>query len=74
MGAITIRNLPDDVIARIKTTAKNNSRSMEQELRQLIQERFMSKREAIARIRARWKDLPITTAKEVARWRDESRP
>lgn len=69
MATITIRNLPDDVVERLKAAAERNGRSMEQELRALIQERYMSKAEALKRIRSRWSALPETKADEVSRWR-----
>lgn len=36
MGAITIRNLADDVIAGIKARAKRHGRSMEEEARLIL--------------------------------------
>ena len=36
MAAITIRNLPDDVVEALKQRAKKNSRSMEAEVRDAL--------------------------------------
>ncbi|MBS1675251.1 MAG: hypothetical protein JSS74_14950 [Actinobacteria bacterium] len=36
MAAITIRNLPDDVVEALKQRAKRNSRSMEAEVREAL--------------------------------------
>jgi len=36
MGSITIRNLDDDVIARLKERARANGRSLEAELREIV--------------------------------------
>jgi plasmid stability protein len=54
MGAITIRQLDDDVIARLKDKAKLNGRSMEEEARTVLTRavgRRMSGEDAIARFR-----------------------
>lgn len=36
MASVTIRNLDDDVVAKLKARAKANHRSLEAELRQLL--------------------------------------
>jgi plasmid stability protein len=36
MASVTIRNLDDDVVAKLKVRAKANNRSLEAELRQLL--------------------------------------
>lgn len=52
MATLTIRNLNDDVAARLKEEAKRNGRSLEAEVRQLLTQRFPRRRrtreEAIA--------------------------
>ena len=73
MATITIRNLPEATVERLKAAAERNCRSMEQELRDLIQERYMSKADAVRRIRDRWPETPETTADEVKRWRGNGR-
>ena len=37
MGSVTIRNLPDGVVAEIKAAAALHGRSLESELRELLQ-------------------------------------
>ena len=74
MGALTIRNLPDDLIQRLKDAAEAHNRSMEQEVRELLEQRYAPKREVLDRVRERWDDLPETSPDEVARWREKGRP
>ncbi|MBE9063512.1 hypothetical protein [cf. Phormidesmis sp. LEGE 11477] len=69
MASLTIRNLPDEVVQRIKTLASMKGHSMEQEVRELLETRYASKSEAIQRIRQRWSALPETTPQEVDSWR-----
>jgi plasmid stability protein len=69
MATLTIPNVPEDLVERIRSVAVRNDRSVEQEVRLLIIERFGgkdeapvppqgSKEEALIRIRERWKDPP----------------
>lgn len=74
MGAITIRNLPDDLVDRLKEAAAAHNRSMEQEVRELLEQRYATKDEVLERVRKRWEVLPETTPEEVESWRQEGRP
>lgn len=74
MGAITIRNLPDDLIDRMKETAGAHNRSMEQEIRELLERNYAPREEVLNRVRARWQELPETRPEETDHWRDEGRP
>ncbi|MFP4130772.1 MAG: FitA-like ribbon-helix-helix domain-containing protein [Thiohalospira sp.] len=74
MGAITIRNLPDDLIDRMKETAGAHNRSMEQEVRELLERNYAPREEVLDRVRERWQELPETTPEETDHWRDEGRP
>ncbi len=73
MATLTIRNVPDDVVERLKARAKNNGHSMEQELRDLLKTRYSSKEEAIASMRESWKTIPPTPKEEIDGWLDEIR-
>lgn len=73
MATVTIRNLPDDVIKRIKQLASEKGHSMEQEIRDLLETRYAAKIEVANRIRQRWQTLPETTSEEVNNWRSEGR-
>ena len=74
MGAITIRNLPDELVDRLKEAAQAHNRSMEQEVRELLEQRYAPKGEVLNRMRERWEELPQTDPEEVAHWREEGRP
>ena len=73
MATLTIRNLPDDLIDRVKASAARHGLSMEQELRDLLQSRYAHRSEVLARIRGRWTELPPTEAEEVRKWWEEGR-
>lgn len=73
MATLTIRNLPDDLVQRIKTRAAAKGCSMEQEVRQLLETRYASRQTVIGRICERWSTLPKTTAEEVNQWRTVGR-
>jgi plasmid stability protein len=73
MATLTIRNLPDEVVDRIKTAATHQGRSMEQEVRDVLLRRYASRNEVVRRIRQRWEGLPATAASDVKRWRKANR-
>jgi antitoxin FitA len=73
MATLTIRNIPDDVVERLKKAALNNGRSMEQEVRTLIESRYRAKEEVLRRIEERWKDLPKASPEEIDSWIREGR-
>jgi hypothetical protein len=73
MASLTIRNLPNEVVARLKEVAAKRERSMEQEVRELLLERYTSKKQVLGRVREDWAKLPKSTAKEVEGWLRQSR-
>ncbi len=73
MGTLTIRSLPEEVIQAVKISAELHQRSMEQEIRELLQRRYGPRSEVLRRIRERWKEVPYTGAKEVEKWRRKGR-
>ena len=73
MATLTIRNLPDDVVERIKKTATIRGVSMEQEVRDVLETRFAPRAQVIERMRERWNRLPKTRAKSVQEWRTKGR-
>ncbi|MBO9480498.1 MULTISPECIES: hypothetical protein [Gammaproteobacteria] len=74
MATLTIRNLPDELIERLKASAKAGNRSMEQEVRELLEARYQQKSDLINAIKNSWKELPETPAKDMDTWRQEGRP
>ena len=74
MATLTIRNLSDDLVERIRETAGRGGRSMEGEVRQLLERRYGSRRAILARIDERWRRQPTASAEEIAAWIAEGRP
>ena len=73
MATLTIRNVPDEVVARLKKVAANKGHSMEQELRELLKTRYPARAEVLDRVRENWKNLPPVTAEEIDQWIAEAR-
>jgi plasmid stability protein len=75
MATLTVRNLPDEVIERLKEIAARNRRSMEQEVRTILESVSLDRVSACRRIEQAWTDQSRpTTAEEVDRWLALSRP
>ena len=74
MATITIRNLPDDLVKRIKSIAKSKGHSMEQELRELLKARYASRSQILNKARQRWSNLPPVDPEELKKWKKEGRP
>ena len=73
MAAITIRNISDELVDRIKFLAEQKGVSMEQEVRDLLQTRYGNRLEVIARIRLRNETLPLEQESHVQSWQDTGR-
>ena len=73
MSTITVRNLPDDLVNRIKATAEKKERSMEQELREVLMHRYMPRDKLLQRIRDRGAKTDPPTAAEVEVWTQTGR-
>jgi plasmid stability protein len=69
MATLTIRNVPDKVTKSLKTLARKNHRSMEQEVRELINEHVGERLSVLDQIEAGWvKQTRRPTAAEVEGW------
>jgi plasmid stability protein len=69
MATLTIRNVPDKVTKSLKTLARKNHRSMEQEVRELISEHVGERLSVLDQIEAAWvKQTRRPTAAEVEGW------
>ena len=64
MATITVRNIPDEVIAMIKTRARRNKRSMEQEVRTILSEVVLDRERAMKRIESLWQQQKRPISKE----------
>jgi len=73
MATLTIRNVPEDVVERIKNAAAHQGRSMEQEVRLVLESRYRSKGDILRRIEERWQELPKASPEEVEAWIREGR-
>ena len=72
MASVTIRNLDDEVVARLKDRAKANKRSLEAELRDILARsaEVMTREELIAfakRVAAQTPKVPQTDSAELIR-------
>lgn len=69
MATLTIRNLPPEVVKRLKERAKRNGRSMEQEAREILGQRLAARNDLLSEMRARWNDIPTSPpASAVDEW------
>ncbi|HXT30495.1 MAG TPA: hypothetical protein VN716_14480 [Vicinamibacterales bacterium] len=74
MPTLTIRNVPLRVVQSLKALARRRGRSMEQQVREIVEEQ-VSEREAVLRqIEASWsRQRRRPTAAEVDRWLETGR-
>ena len=68
MANLTIRNLPKDLVERIKATAVRRGHSMEQEVRETLAARYASRDSVLERIGRRAADFPVIGDGEIANW------
>jgi plasmid stability protein len=74
MATLTIRNLAPKVVRALKTQAARNRRSMEQEVRELIESQVADRSSAIAQITQSWASQErAPAADEVEGWIREGR-
>ncbi len=74
MTTLTIRNLPTDVIQRLKERAKKHGRSMEQEARDILGQRLASRDDILEEMRALWPEMKShPSASEVDAWIEAGR-
>ncbi len=73
MAAITIRNISEELVDRIKLLAEQKGISMEQEVRDLLQIRYGKRSEVIARLRNRSENLPTVQENLVQAWKESGR-
>ncbi len=74
MATLTIRNVPDELVDRIKRLAGQKGVSMEQEIRDLLQSRYEKRSVVLERIRQRWETLPLQSAEPIQDWKAQGRP
>ena len=73
MATLTMENLSQELVERIRKTAERRGRSVEQEIRDLLEQRYSSRKQILERCRRLWNELPRVDAEEVRSWREEGR-
>ena len=69
MATLTIRNVSDELVKSLKSLAQRNGRSMEQEVRELLEEHIGERLSVLEQIEASWdKQKRRPTAAEVDHW------
>ena len=69
MATLTIRNVPTSVVRSLKALARRSRRSMEQEVRELLESYVAERRSVIEQIEAGWTTQPRRpTAEQVEAW------
>jgi plasmid stability protein len=75
MPTITVRNVPAKVVQSLKALARRHNRSMEQEVRDLIEGYVVERRAVLAQIEAGWnRQTRRPTAAEIDTWMAVGRP
>ncbi|MFN0167099.1 MAG: FitA-like ribbon-helix-helix domain-containing protein [Bryobacteraceae bacterium] len=69
MPTLTIRNVPEPVVRSLKALARRRRRSMEQEVRELLETYMSERRSVLDQIEAGWsRQTRRPTAAEVDAW------
>jgi plasmid stability protein len=69
MASLTIRNVPPKVVKSLKTLARQNHRSMEQEVRALLDEYVGDRLALLEQVEAAWsRQARRPAAREVDAW------
>ena len=63
MATITVRNVPPKVVQSLKALAKRHNRSMEQEVRDLLEGYVAERRAVLDQIEAGWQQQSYLTAR-----------
>ena len=75
MPTITVRNVSPRVVRALKALAKRRHRSMEQEVRELLEGHVAERQAVLDQIEASWaRQARRPTAAEVDAWLDVGRP
>ena len=75
MATLTIRNVPTDTVRTLKSLARSNYRSMEQEVREILQGFIAERHSVLEQIEQSWAaQARRPTAKEIDGWIAAGRP
>jgi plasmid stability protein len=74
VATLTIRNIRPSVVKSLKAIARKSRRSMEQEVRELLEDYVAERRSVLEQIEAGWATQPRRpTAEQVDRWIEAGR-
>ena len=73
MPSLTIKNIPDEMLTRLRERAQGNHRSLQGELMAILEESVQPKGLSIAEVRKMVKDLGLKTGDDSTRWIRELR-
>ena len=73
MVNLSIKNVPDEVVKRLRDRAKKNHRSLQGELLAILEEMLAPKKLSLDEVRWRVKELGIKTGDESTAWIRELR-
>jgi plasmid stability protein len=74
MPTLTIRNVPPRIVQSLKSLAQRHGRSMEQEVREVIEEHVTEREAVLEQIEASWgEQRRRPSAAEVDRWLEAGR-
>ena len=69
MATLTVRNVPPKVVKALKTLARRNRRSMEQEVRAVLEEHAGDREALLTQIEAAWgRQARRPSAAEIDQW------
>jgi plasmid stability protein len=69
MATLTVRNVRPRLVRSLKSLARKNRRSMEQEVRELLEEHLADRGSILEQIEAAWaRQRRRPTARQVDRW------
>ena len=75
MPTLTVRNVPVKVVQSLKALARRHKRSMEQEVRELMEGHVAERRAVLDQIEAGWNSQSRrATAREIDAWMGMGRP
>ena len=70
---LSVKNVPDDLAAKLRQRAKQHHRSLQGELMAILEEVVVPPRASVAEVRQRVKQLGIRTGDESTMWIRELR-
>lgn len=73
MATLTIRNVPEDMVERIKEKATGRGVSMEEEVRHVLRRQYPAREELIRQVRELWSRVAPVPHREIERLIREGR-